>query len=106
MEHGAQRAFVRIGAGQLAAVGLGGVAGKLHLRRLAVFKDEEQISRVVAGEDCGEEALALVKAELAGQIVAEGRGLAIWEVGQARFIDLRPVGKDEQLLIVRRLAAE
>ena len=42
----------------------------IYHEKIAVFKDEEQVSRIVAGEDCGEEALTLVKAELGGYKVA------------------------------------
>ena len=75
-----ERALVTVCAGKLSAVGLGRIAGKLDLRALAVFKDKEQIARIIARENGIEEALALVKAELAGKIVAELGRLAVVKV--------------------------
>ena len=60
-----------ISARQLAAVRFRRVAGELYLRAFAVFKDEEQISRVVARENRGKEAFSLVESKLAGKIVSK-----------------------------------
>ena len=97
IDHGPERALVGVCARQPLAVGFGVIAARSDLRRLAVFKDEEQIALVFSGENDRQEALALIEAELTGQEIAERGGLAVGKIGNVRLVDLIFVGEDEHL---------
>ncbi len=71
LQNANQWTLIGVRARQLAAVRFRRVTGELDLRAFAVFKDEEQISRVVARENGSEETFSLVEAELAGKIVSK-----------------------------------
>ena len=105
-EHGLHRALVGVGAGELAAVGLGGVAGEIHSGGFAVFKEEEQASAVVAGENDRKDALALVHGELGRQEVAQHGGLGVVKFREAGLVDLALVGEDQELRAVGGLLGE
>ena len=83
------RALVGVGAGEPLAVGLRVVAAGGDLGRLAVFEDEEQVPLIFSGEYGREEALALVEAELAGQVIAERGSLAVGKCCDLFLIDSR-----------------
>ena len=100
------RALVGVGAGEPLAVGLRVVAAGGDLGRLAVFEDEEQVPLIFSGEYGREEALALVEAELAGQVIAERGSLAVGKVGDAGLVDLIFVGEDEHFAAVLRGAGQ
>ena len=96
-QHGAHRALVRIGAHQLAPVGLGLVGGKLDPGGLAVFKEEQQLPLVIQRVEHGQHALPLVHLQLGGQVHAQRRGLAVLKVRDPALVHLLPVRQDQQL---------
>ena len=97
MQQRFERALVAVSAGQAAAVRGRLVGGQLDLRGLTVFEEEDHIAAVIAGKHHAHDALALVHAELGGQVIAQLARLAVGKVARARLVDLRLIGEEHQL---------
>ena len=102
MEHRSDGRFVGISLYELLAIRLRLIGGKLDLRRLSVFKEEEHITRIVRGHDHIDRRLALVHAERARHIIAECARLCLLEVVDASLVDLAAVREEEKLFRVIR----
>ena len=102
MEHRRGGRFVGISLYELLAVRLRLIGGKLDLRRLSVFKEEEHMTRIVRGHDHIDRRLALVHAERARHIIAECARLCLLEVVDASLVDLAAVCEEEKLFRVIR----
>jgi len=95
-----QRELVAVRAGELAAVGRGGVGAESHPRRPAVFKEEQQRAAVIPGQAQEHHVLPTIHTQFGGQIVAQQRRLRLAELAGPGLVDLLLVGKEHQLRVV------
>ena len=104
--HSNKRTSVAVGAGELLPVGFGLIGGQGNLRRLAVFKEEQNKALVVPAEHQRHQILSRLEAQLLGQVIAQLGRLAVVEVGKAGLVALIPVGEHQKFRPVGGLLGE